>query len=397
MSTSDIIDDDNSYDDDKYDLYCPDFSVTRRPTSHTTVRTKSFEEQEIIMLIDRPYVTQMVPITEIDDIIGTGSIKSGKHEITLGSHNSFKDVIDALEEVSTHIVTSYDKNRIRDLRIYKVPVTGFINEAKTYKKITKNVNSFQINEEERERYIVIGDSIYSTSKTYKRNGTNFFPIKIQNSISITRSDSEQIFKIAKISTRSDSITMSFHRPTSIHTIFIEPEKMQFEYVHSDIIHCGHNNKCTKRKHCISVLKNDPQFIKRFDLFYRSVDTNKKWFKIGTFNCASSMIDSVHVEFDEIIADEIRIVPITFHNGFNKVEIACIGDRVNQTPVTDDLFVTYSIYMPRDGKYIKSYDKMKQVNSSRYCIGCDCAICKGGKVSYKEKCRFLSEACSDMYV
>ena len=421
--------DDDSTDTIEYseydDLYCPDFSVVRRPTSHTTVRAKSYffgEEPEILVTIKRLSTgdAQMIPITEVDNFLNVGNVKIGEKAITLGRHNVFNDFIDALEKFSTHVVSSYNKQTMRDLRIYTVPVTDYIKTTNANLSQSSGCNIFStkstipvdINDDgPRERFIIINGALYSTLKTYKRNGKNFIPYKIPVPNQPTLSDKEQSFRITKTTTTRDSITMTFHRPTNIHSVFINPENMQFELVHTDMIHC--HQRCTKTaKHCINVLKNDPQFLKRFETWYRSPNTDGQWVKIGTFNGSTSMFDTVRVDFDEVIAKEIRIVPVSYHigcelstdnskrknsYGFDKISIMCVGQTISQTPIVDDLFVTYSVYMPRDGKYIQRFDKVKQGLYFRDSDGCRCCKCTGhGKGYYKDKCRYYNEVYNDLY-
>lgn len=376
--------DDDSSDTIEYseytdDLYCPDFSVGRQPTTHTTVKAKSFyfeEDPEIFVSIKRTAVddSQMIPITEVDDFLHVGNVKIGERDITLGRHNTFNDFIDALDKFSTHVVSSYNKQTMRDLRIYTVPVTGYICDASHSNSVTKSSSCVDTNHDgPRERFIIINGIRYSTLKIYKRNGNNFIQCKIPVLDQPTICEGEQSFRITKKSVTHDSLTMTFHRPTKIHSVFINPEKMQLEFVHTDVFHC--HQRCRKTdKHCINVLKNDPQFIKRFETWYRSPNTMGQWVKIGIFNGNTSMFDTIRVDFDEVIAKEIRIVPISYHNGcelstdnskrknsygFDKIGIMCVGQTISQTPIDTDLSVTYSVYLPRDGKYIKRFDKVKQ--------------------------------------
>ena len=76
---------------------------------------------------------------------------------------------------------------------------------------------------------------------------------------------------------------------------------------------------------------------------------------------------------------------------------CVGQTISQTPIVDDLFVTYSVYMPRDGKYIQRFDKVKQGLYFRDSDGCRCCKCTGhGKGYYKDKCRYYNEVYNDLY-
>lgn len=104
-----------------------------------------------------------------------------------------------------------------------------------------------------------------------------------------------------------------------------------------------------------------------------------------------MYDSTRITFDAILIRELKIVPTNFHKSFDKVKITPIGLSISSAPTSDEMFVTYTLMTPHDGKYLKFYDKVIDKNRGTY--HCDCSLCmnrRTGKGTYKEKCRFMQD-------
>jgi hypothetical protein len=385
-------------------LYYPDFTLVRMQTKHTkrTATSVSFEgEPDIEVSCDRPKsdVYGEIPITEVDCLLTSHQICTSQI-FNIGKNNTFNTMIPALEEVATEIKKSFCVNDMRDVTTYKVPVTGFYKKETrdydlayriSYPKYIPFTNKVIPDSSPRERIVVINGETYSNFRTYKRSGTGFVPLNFRLSPDISISETEQIFRPSKKSMNRDSITFSFGKHVSISSLVLHPEAKRYEYVHSTILQCRHN--CLKSRHCICVLKNDPQFISKFELHYRSENTNGQWVKHGVFAGCTSMNDDVRINFDEIKVKELRVIPVIVHNGFDKTKIDIVGNLVNDNPVSDDLFVTYTIRTPRDGQYTRRYDKT-HCGITGY-IGCDCSLCTGrriGKGMKKIKHREFTDAC-----
>jgi hypothetical protein len=54
--------------------------------------------------------------------------------------------------------------------------------------------------------------------------------------------------------------------------------------------------------------------------------------------------------------EVRIVPISFHKSFEKVQIKFVGNNTVQVTAVD-VFVIYELSTPRDGKYLTYSSKV----------------------------------------
>ena len=401
----------NSSNSDIYGLYCPDFSVTRRPVKHTTTRFmgRNTLEQPVLTITRLGDKYPLVPVTEIDDIIGMSNFSHKEIDVSLGKNDMFHTVQDGLDTHATTMVKTFDVYTNIEKRTYTVPVIGYININSTttddidceyfhtgYGYTSRNHTSDNTYSDNgpRERYIVIDGNTYSTWKKYKRHGGKFVPLNISSD---TQSDhlgeNEQAFRIAKFSPNKSSITVTLPKETILSGFTLEPEKMIFEKIHSTTIRCGHY--CTKKKHHISCLKNDPGFVITFKLFIRSSLTDGQWLSLGTFAGNSSMYDSIRITFENITVTEFRIVPTNFHKAFDKIQITPIGPSISSAPVSDEEFVTYILETPRDGKYRQVFDKgiekyQGQVDPDYYHYrGMPFSKCKG---AYKERCRFMRDVC-----
>ena len=358
---------DSSADFDETNIYCPDFSVTKMPDRHTKIRADCYRLSEIAdyyMGILRPsnIEANLIPITEVDDLLSDNDIRLGDYEMSLGKNYRFTTIIDALKQFSVRETETYDKLCNMKTFIYTVPVIGFITTGLTSPKSIINISN-PIPDSSRsyqERIIIINGDRYSSHKTYKRVGLRFVPLNIpanynSNITTPIVNDDESVFRVSKQDITKDSIKMTFLSEIAISTLSIHPEMMQTDSIHSDIIRC--NGTCMKSKHCILVQKNDPGFLTKFELHYRSSLTKGQWLKHGTFSACSSMFDIARIKFDEITVKEIRIIPIAFHKSFDKIKIFPIGLAISKAPISSDMFVTYSVSMPREGHYVRPYDKI----------------------------------------
>lgn len=378
-------------------LYCPDFTVTRRPKNHTTTRVMGYDIYEQPNLsINRPDTENgYIPVTEVDELFDSYPAFYSQPDMSLSKRNLFELVQDALDTHATSMKKTYDINTNMESRMYTVPIIGFVDNpkyrAKTY---GTNIQHTHVDPDTpRERYIIIDGDTYSVQKTYKRYGGKYVPLNIPSDHNFSPKDvlasDEQTFRVSKITPSKSSITITLPKETMLTGLTVNPEQMQFEQIHSTAIRC-HGN-CTKKKHTISCLKNDPGFIITFKLWIRSTMTNDSWLSLGSYSANSSMYDSTRITFDSILIKELKIVPTNFHKSFDKVKITPIGLSISSAPISNEMFVTYTLMTPRDGKYLKFYDKVIDKNRGTY--HCDCSLCmnrRTGKGTYKDKCRFLRD-------
>jgi hypothetical protein len=390
------------------DLYCPDFTLCRRPSKHTTCRItyswNLYDEHEIS--ISRPNSgSNMIPITQIDNLLDLNDICMKDIDIALGKRNKFFTFRDALETFATEVMQTYDQRTNMDTFKYTVPVSGFLSSNTNTSNF--GINSFYLKKSEsnihtntdfsapREKFIIIDGEKYSTFKIYKYANGRYVPINISASYYPTPivNEGEQTIRVAKLNCTKTSITYTLPTDTEMSGFSLHPESCQFDYVHTTSFKC--HGSCTKKKHTIKYLKNDPGFLMSFKVFIRSSSTDGQWISLGTFSGNTSYNDSTRVSFDSIMVKEIRIVPIKYHKSFEKIQLYPIGPSITTNPTSDELFVTYSLMVPRDGKYMRRFSKVCDKFKGYTDVICNCGQCSGrrtGKGTYKEKCRNMF----DMY-
>ncbi len=408
----DIIDDmnDNSYDDG---LYVPDFTLTRRPVKHTTTRCTGYAYEQPVLTIKRPDATiQHIPITEIDKLLGFSHISYRDNDVSLGKRNMFHTIQDALDIHATSMKKIFNVSTNMDIREFTVPIIGYLdNRSSTSDIIGTDCEYFKANRRynkrgsvddthdgshdiPRERSIIIDGNTYSIRKVYKRFGGRFIALNIPSDYNRNFAhhlgENEQTFRVSKITPSKTSIIITLPKETELSALSVHPEDMQFEMIHSTTIRC-HNN-CTKKKHCISCLKNDPGYLITFKLLIRSSITDGYWISLGTFAGNNSIYDSTRISFDTMVVKEIKIVPVNYHKSFDKVGLTPIGPSISSAPTSVETFVTYILKTPRDGKYFHEFDKVIDKYGRRR-FRCRCSLCTGrGKGRYKEKCQFMRDAC-----
>ena len=399
----------NTYDG----LYCPDFTLTRRPVKHTTIRCKGYNTYiQPVLDITRPYdaIDNHIPITEVDDLSGLSHFWRNEKEISLGKYNMFRTIEDALDTYASSMKKTFDVSTNTDIRTYTVPIIGYLDNRSTFdstfgtdsKYFKAKTNSFNNRRSSnvsdggpRERVIIINGDTYSIRKIYKRSGCKYVALNIPSyyngNFSHHLGANEQTFRVLKTTPSKMSIVITLPKEAELSGLSIHPEDMHFEAIHSTTIRC-HGN-CTKNKHCISCLKNDPGFLITFKMMIRSSLTDGQWISLGTFSGNSSMYESSRISFDTILVKEIKIVPISYHKSFDKVSLTPIGPSISSTSTSDETYVKYILYTPRDGKYVKDFDKVID-NYAKTRTFCNCSICTGyrtGKGTYKEKCNFMRNA------
>lgn len=388
-------------------LYCPDFTLTRRPVKHTTTRLMGYNIYDQPNLsIQRPRNDNgFMPITEVDDLFGDGLTTYCQEDIALSKRDLFLSIQDALDTFATTMKKTFDINTNMDTCVYTVPIIGFLdirtksddtfgtNSSYPHKSSSYTTDKHDISEP-RERFIIIDGNTYSKWNTYKRHGGKYVPMNIpadfDRNLSHFLNENEQTFRVSNVSTTKSSITITLPKETELSGLSLHPEEMHFEEIHSTTIRC-HGN-CIKPKHCISCLKNDPGFLITFKMFIRSSLTGGQWLSLGTFAGNNSIYDATRISFDSILVKEIKIVPLNYNKSFDKIRLFPIGPTISSMPVSDEMFVTYTLMSPRDGKYLKDFDKTIYKKRGTQC---NCGICnptRKGKGTYKEKCRYMR----DMY-
>ena len=377
----------NKYFPEK-EIYNPDTIITKMPTKHSTKKiTKEGYEQEIILKIYREKINdKMIAFTEIDNFLHRTAIKYGEHKMTLSKHQTFDTIITALNAQTTKepIIKQYwDKLQNVIEYEYTIPASNYLTIADADTEDISQVSSNQITNKRnnassntpKERFISLLGNRYSNKYTYKKLGNKFVPIHIpDNRIRgpyelLTRG--ETLFSPMKYKIAKEMITITYNTEIDICGLTIQPEKHKYTYLHTDTIYCG--DTCDKiNKHYIHILENDPGYIIKFNLYYRSTNTDGLWQKLGVFAGSNSSFDIVRVNFDEIRVKELRIEPINFYNSYKNAFIYSICKMETTYSKAEDVFVKYSILIPRDGKYVKTYDKRYEglIPNSVGCLCCD---------------------------
>jgi len=399
--TDRLFDDMVESDHDITGLYCPDFSITRLPKKNSTRRIynprNSYEENELD-IIRSPTDDLSVPITEVDAFIHAKDLRITNTNIILHKHGMFDTIQNALETYSTQKTDTYDPHTNMIKSKYTLPVIGFLTCDKrdtssiTNSAYSKNPSPYLT--EPRERFIMIDGNKYSNWKLYRRISGRLVPLHLSHNYDFSAkaivNDGEQTFRVAKTTIGKSYITLTFPSDVQLSGLSIHPEKLQFESIHSTTIRC--HGKCTKQKHCISCLSNDPCYVMSFKIFIRSTLTDG-WIPYGTFSGNTSIFDSTRISFDPIMMKEMRIMPTNYHIGFDKIQLFPIGQSISTTPTSDDMFVTYTLTTPRDGKYINRYDTITDTFRKYNISSCNCPLCtprRSGKGTYKEQYRIMRD-------
>lgn len=358
------------------DVYCPDVDFQRKASTHTLRRRHYTTPTEYTVTIKRYRSDDGIPVTQMDEYFSDKSIyckpsSYGKYgsenEIPLGKKEMYDDFIFNIEEYCSSKTVIYDKYSNMNKTIYKVPIIGFVQNE--FHKSTHHthhthdtLNTDVYSDVHDEKFIMIRHKLYSLDKYYRELGLEYTEVNIpKNYFEDDKLDeSEKYYTPDKTICGKNNITFSFHHDMKISSLVIKPEKMSFKNVYSDNIYSRydrHNKHITrKQKHSIKVLENEPGFISKFELLYRSELTNGQWVSHGIYNGNIGIADTVKISFDEIQVKEIRVIPISFHKSFDNVNIKFVGH--NDTKLTsDELFVIYEISMPRDGKYLKYSSKV----------------------------------------
>jgi hypothetical protein len=364
---------DYSSDSDTQNAYCPDTILQRKAPTHTLRRKGSRVVNplhEFVVNVIRPTCEDGVPVTEMDEYFSDKDMFKErcigfKSNIPLGKKDMYDKFIFYVEELYSSKTVTYDKQSNMIQTFYKVPIIGFL-ESKPKYHYNQSLHHNVREDVREEKFISIGHKLYSLDKYYREIGSEYGELNVPKDYfeTVKLNCGEHYYPPHKTSYGKETITFSFHHDIAISSLIIKPEKMSFKRVHGDNTHSRYERLNTsllrKQKYHIKVLENEPGFISKFELQYRSELTNGQWVKSGVYNGNVGIADCVQISFDEIQVKEIRIIPITFHKSFEKIQISFIG-KGQVKPTSDEVFVTYEICTPRDGKYITYSSKVIEKN------------------------------------
>ena len=346
-----------NYGDNYGDVYAPDFTLKRRPNSHTMRKIAQHSSQEYAVGVIRPGCSEGVYVTEMDEYLDYNHSST----IVLHKKDKFDSFIFEIEENCVEKTQTFDKRTNMNKTKYKVPVIGVLVDTSRplQHKTFRGGNGVDAVQKDLEKFIMIRGKLYQINNYFRENGLEYSELQLpQNYFSNTLcEDGETSYCPQKTSFSKDILTYSFHHDMKISSIILRPELMKFKKISSDNRMSRYDRAnpaiLRKKQYNINVLENDPGILHKFELSYRSEQTNGQWVKYGVFNGNVSNIDFTKISFDEIWAKEIRIVPLSFHKSCECVRLTFIG-KCKAQPKSDELFVTYEVCVPRDGKYLK-YD------------------------------------------
>jgi len=377
-----------------------------KPSGHTFRNTYNRDYNQIrnTMSCSRPCDEHgMIPITEVDSLLSYRDIQymntpRNYGVVSLDKRNLFNDMINHCDKFATNKSITYDKMSGLDHYEYEVPVTNHINPAKiphqedindphpcqqTNLKMTLKQNPTSKKHKKRSyRYyetqkkaiiealtIQIDGNTYNINHIYKRTSNGFSPIIFHSIPAIMLNDDERPV-LSKITSNKISITVTFPSDTSINGFILKPEPMNIVNIYGD-----------RTTSYIRVLNNEPNFVSKFKLYYRSSDSNGQWIEHGIYDGNDSIFSSTKISIDELVAKEIRIIPISHTGSFDKVSLNVFNHYIKliDTPMNNS--IKYELKLPHNFRHNYSRE-MDSVTCSPRC--CDCSICKRNHKGLKKK-------------
>ncbi len=352
-------------------IYCPEFTIKSKPDSHTMRVYRGFydRDNEYTVNISRPECPDGIPVTDIDDMyVNDMCLYSSHNKLTLGKKNMFDQFVFDIEEMCVSKSIAFDKLANTIKTSYKVPIIGFMSNDKAEKRMYPSAHWSRSTIDDSVKFIKIRGKLYEVNKYYRQVGLDYVELQVPSNYFQTWSttmnlcdENEHIYPPHKKHVSDANMTYSFHHEIVISSLNLQPEFMKFYRVHGDTRHTRDERKNTKlmrkQRYSINVLDNDPGYIGKFELWFRSEITNGQWIKHGIFNGNVGITDSTKIHFDEIQVKEIRIIPLTVHKSFEHVRVNFIGKIPIMKVESDDIFVTYVVSTPRDGKYMKYSSKV----------------------------------------
>ena len=392
LNTDPFVDIDNTFlnDDDQ-----PNDDVFVKRTNKTLRRYyNGADNLESFVYCMRDYCNG-IPTTDIDSLLPMGYIymsyaRKGRWgyygtAFPLSHCRLYDTLIDALEKNYISKTSTYDKRTGFDEMVYTVDATGNIDTASLYHddiyqpiacpKKTYNKQTSQQKTSRRKfcswrayntkknavadyNYIIINGNKYSVNNVYKRSGNDFVPVIIH------KTPDTPILNIDEVSIRNHcsiniAITVNFSKDTVLNGLVLMPEPMKFENIYEDnVTRRSQRNRRSRRNGLgyIKCLTNDPGFITKFELYYRSSLTNSQWIKYNIFDGNVSNHEPVKIVFDETItAKQIRLVPLSYYKSFDKVIVTPFATKIPDDNDNDGT-VTYIVNTPRNTRGIYSYEQ-----------------------------------------
>ena len=357
---------DNAVNSDIATIYDPEFTVKRKSNSHTMRKCFSRAPREYIVGITRPKCTDGIPVTEMDEYLSERAFDQYTYRptvIPLQKKDLYERFIFDIEECCVEKTTTYDKEHSMNKTKYKVPAIGLLVDHDSEHSFSEPHNVDKM--DDIQKFIMICGKMYPIYKYFRECGLDYgeieLPEKYFSNLSLCDVD-ETSYTVSKVDASKDKLTYSFHHDMKISSLVLRPELMKFKKVTADNSASRYDRRnpllLQKQKYYINVLENDPGFLGKFEMFYRSDSTNGQWVKHGIYNGNVSISDSTKISFDEIVAKEIRIVPLSFHKSVEHIRINFIG-KCPVKPKSDEIFVTYEVSIPRDGKYLNFSSKLSE--------------------------------------
>jgi hypothetical protein len=398
-------------------------TISSYPQGHTyRVRYNCYSnENRNTLYFSRPLMWNgLIPITEVDSLLSYREIYNMKsYEFTLNKRKLFNDFIEACEEFASDKNVTYDRKTGLNKYEYTVPIVDNLNfnkipcQENIYEPqpcLKKNNVKVKVNNQNQSKrnkkrswkyyemkkqakvdasYVSINGNRYNSDYIYKRTATGYEPITVHPNKEIEYDDVESIMR-SKTSISKTSVTITFHMDSEVNGIVLNPEPMKFEYVYDTRVRGGRRNA----PH-IRVLTNVPNYIQKFELYYRSSNTDGQWIKYGIFDGNSSIFDSTKIKFDEIVAKELRLIPISHTGSFEKITVSSLTHMEKRYDEAEDDSVTYTVYLPHD-KFRHNYSR--EIDSiSGVCRNvCGCYRCDGSTIKGRMKMRYREfvEQCKD---
>jgi hypothetical protein len=326
-----------------------------------------------------------IPITKADAYITIGKMFAAANfnSFSARKHGMYDKLIDSLEEncISKKTISylkntrdaysAYGNHFGTDMIHYTLPVTDHLDlsslcvydiydpiacekplmmkKNKMTQQKSRRIRSWKYYENQKKiqdhrgKFIRINGNQYSVNSVYKRIGAIYVPIVIHKP-----SDAEQLSPDEKSVryhiTAGIAITLNFSKDTILDGLVLQPEPMKFEYVYEDV---NRRSQRTTDRKFIQCLVNEPGYISKFKLFFRSTDSDGQWIELGIFDGNDSDHDATKIVFDEpLTVKELRIVPLTHVGSFEKIVVTPFAKSTSIEKLDTEETLTYVVEVPR---------------------------------------------------
>ncbi len=359
-----------SYNYDTADHVC-DYTKEERVRRHHTYRRQlSHFDPDIMVSVKRPDVKGGVYVTPIDGIIepvfdgfryNFSNKYHDKFDYSLRKSGKFDTFFSMIEELAVSKHDVFDRRFNQMSTVFTVPCIDFVTFKSKSPKYSRTDHF--VPRQRKERFIQYGRNTYSNIHTYMRSEGDLVKLNIPpayySDIKL-HEDHEQLFVAHKTIRKDDMIHIVYHHDLTVNSIILRPEKLIFEMVHGDKM-C--HTRCRKSKHYLKILKNDPGYVTRFNLYYRS-EAGGVWIHHGTHVGCLNMFMPVKIEFDTIVAKELRLVPVEWVGSFDKVSFNAVGPAVTTHIDSKEQHVTYTIFSSTAGQ-TKQRDNFLYTSKRRF--------------------------------